>query len=106
MYRDGCHVGYASTKAPDCVYGDPRSDTEVVLFGDSHAAQWFPALERLAGERHWKLISLTKASCKVPAVSIVNGGGPYASCDTCPTRCTTRRGTASRRRPPVPPGRR
>ena len=35
----------------------------MILFGDSHAAQWFPAMERLAIERSWRLISLTKSGC-------------------------------------------
>ncbi|MFB7273666.1 acyltransferase family protein [Streptomyces sp. NPDC056244] len=82
VYRDGCHVAYVGTQTPPCVYGDPASDTVVVLFGDSHAAQWFPALDQLARTHHWKLVSLTKASCKTAAVTTVYHGGPYASCDT------------------------
>lgn len=81
IYRDGCHVDYGSTRTPPCVYGDRSSDQVVVLFGDSHAAQWFPALDRLARANRWKLISLTKASCKVAAVTTVLHGKPYKSCD-------------------------
>lgn len=90
VYRDGCHVDNAATGTPACVYGDPHSDTVVVLFGDSHAAQWFPALDRLARERHWKLVSLTKASCKTADVTIVNGRRPYTSCDTWRRRTVAR----------------
>ncbi|MDX6345502.1 MAG: hypothetical protein QOF84_292 [Streptomyces sp.] len=82
IYRDGCHLNYVSTQTPPCVYGDTSSKKTVVLFGDSHAAQWFPALNRLALERGWKLVSLTKASCKMAAVTIINHGKPYTSCDT------------------------
>ncbi|MES4908858.1 MULTISPECIES: hypothetical protein [unclassified Streptomyces] len=39
-YRDSCHVNYAATTSPACVYGDRTSDKVVVLYGDSHAAQW------------------------------------------------------------------
>jgi peptidoglycan/LPS O-acetylase OafA/YrhL len=81
IYEDGCHVGYTSTETPLCEYGDPDSDTVVVLFGDSHAAQWFPALEPLAVERGWRLVSLTKASCKIAELTITANGGPYDSCD-------------------------
>ncbi|MGW2380871.1 acyltransferase family protein [Streptomyces sp. NPDC001658] len=81
VYRDGCHVAYQDTRTPSCVYGDRGSDKVVVLFGDSHAAQWFPALDRLAREHRWKLVSLTKASCKAAAVTIVQGGAPYKACD-------------------------
>ncbi|MFE1950103.1 acyltransferase family protein [Streptomyces sp. NPDC059524] len=91
VYRDGCHVNPGVTAVPGpCAYGDPASATTVVLFGDSHAAQWFPALERLARERHWRLVSLTKASCKTADVTIVNGGGPYTACDTWRARALDR----------------
>ena len=63
-YRDHCHVqqNLLATDNP-CVYGDTTSSTTIVLFGDSHALSWFPAIERLALAKHWKLISLTMSSC-------------------------------------------
>ncbi|MFJ1746575.1 acyltransferase family protein [Streptomyces sp. NPDC088116] len=81
IYRDSCHQDYGSTRTPLCVYGDRSSAKTVVLFGDSHAAQWFPALEPLARKHGWKLVSLTKASCKVPAVTTVDNHRPYTVCD-------------------------
>ncbi|MGA5900313.1 acyltransferase family protein [Streptomyces venetus] len=82
VYRDGCHVDEAATRARPCVYGNRASSRTVVLFGDSHAAQWFPALRRIATARGWKLVSLTKASCKVADVTIISGHKPYTACDT------------------------
>jgi peptidoglycan/LPS O-acetylase OafA/YrhL len=71
VYGDGCHVESAATEAPPgCFYGDLRSGTTVVLFGDSHAAQWFPALLRIAVQRHWRLLSLTKSACSAADVPI------------------------------------
>jgi len=63
-YQDRCHVqqNLTSTTAP-CVYGDINSDTTIVLFGDSHALSWFPAIEKLAIAKDWKLVSLTMSSC-------------------------------------------
>ncbi|MEV0648935.1 SGNH hydrolase domain-containing protein [Phytomonospora sp. NPDC050363] len=81
VYRDGCHTDYDSSRVKACAYGDPASERVVVLFGDSHAAQWFPALDRLARDGGWRLVSLTKASCKVAAVTIVRAGEDYTSCD-------------------------
>ena len=66
VYGDGCHVNYGETKSGYCTYGDKESSQTIVLYGDSHAAQWFPTLEKLANERGFKLISLTKSAC--PAV--------------------------------------
>ncbi|CAL9505352.1 hypothetical protein SUDANB145_03506 [Streptomyces sp. enrichment culture] len=82
VYRDGCHVDHGTTRATPCFYGDRTASRTVVLFGDSHAAQWFPALDRLATARGWRLVSLTKASCKAAEVTIVRRGEPYTACDT------------------------
>jgi hypothetical protein len=69
VYADNCFIGFAERSSPSsCVYGDAGSDTVVVLWGDSHAAQWFPALERLATANHWRLLPLVKANC--PPVDI------------------------------------
>ncbi len=72
-YGNGCHAGFAGTSLPPdrCVFGDPSSPTAVVLLGDSHAAQWFPTLEKLAKERRWRLIPMTKANCGVADVSVI-----------------------------------
>ena len=68
-YIDGCHLDIGSVEPGDCVYGNPSSDRVVVLFGDSHSAQWFPALHRLAIARNWRLVSLTKSAC--PSVDVL-----------------------------------
>jgi hypothetical protein len=47
----------------DCVYGDPAGTATVALIGDSHAAQWFPALDPLAQQRHWRLDVQSKVTC-------------------------------------------
>ena len=82
-YADGCEVAQFATKSGPCVYGNPRSGTTVVLFGDSHAAQWFPALERLAIERSWRLVSLTKVQCGAVDHPVWNGvlKRAYPECD-------------------------
>ena len=66
VYGDGCHVNYGETKSGYCTYGDKNSKNVIVLYGDSHAAQWFPALKEIAVANNLKLISLTKSAC--PAV--------------------------------------
>lgn len=82
VYSSGCHVNYSATASPDCAFGDTRSNTSIVLFGDSHAAQWFPSLENVALENHWKLISLTKSACPVPQVEFREDkiGRTYTEC--------------------------
>jgi peptidoglycan/LPS O-acetylase OafA/YrhL len=60
----GCHVGYSATSpATPCVFGDVGARRTVVLLGDSHAAQWFPAVDALALREHVRLLSWTKSGC-------------------------------------------
>jgi peptidoglycan/LPS O-acetylase OafA/YrhL len=62
-YSDGCHLDFEATKPTDCVYGDPEGTRTAVLFGDSHAAQWLPALDAYARSQGWRLESHTKSGC-------------------------------------------
>lgn len=63
-YVDRCHTQQDLAKSDSpCEYGNLDSDTTIVLFGDSHALSWFPAIERLAIAKSWKLVSLTMSSC-------------------------------------------
>jgi hypothetical protein len=84
IYSDGCHLDISTTVSGPCVYGNPSSVTTVVLLGDSHAAQWFPALERLANEHAWRLVSLTKSSCPTADLSVWDSidKRAYLECDT------------------------
>ncbi|HEV2361706.1 MAG TPA: acyltransferase family protein, partial [Acidimicrobiales bacterium] len=81
-YRDGCHLPLSQTVNPPCVFGDASSSNTVVLFGDSHAAQWFPALDDVSVAEHWRLVSLTKSGCTPVEVTAhrVPGDLPYPEC--------------------------
>jgi len=83
IYADGCVASELATTSGSCVYGVPTSHTTVVLFGDSHAAQWFPALDRLAKDRSWRLVALTKSLCGAVDHPVWNGqlGRAYPECD-------------------------
>ncbi|HET7167925.1 MAG TPA: SGNH hydrolase domain-containing protein [Candidatus Limnocylindrales bacterium] len=65
VYDQGCHAESGETKPGTCAFGATDSSRTVFLIGDSHAAQWFPTLERLAREHDWRLVSLTKSACPV-----------------------------------------
>jgi peptidoglycan/LPS O-acetylase OafA/YrhL len=83
IYGDGCHLSEAATAIPECVFGVANASTTVVLLGDSHAAQWFPAIEQLAIERSWRLVSLTKSACTPASITIWNDRlkRTYTECD-------------------------
>ena len=78
-----CHVDFAATTSGPCGYGDPKGSRTVVLFGDSHAAEWFPGLDQIAHERHWKLVNLTKTACPAASVTVYSStlGRTYTECD-------------------------
>ena len=85
IVTNGCHLQHAGLRSKPCVYGDVHSATTVVLFGDSHAATWFPALQQLSDRDHWRLVILTKAGCPPVEVNIAlttQGHTPYPQCDT------------------------
>jgi peptidoglycan/LPS O-acetylase OafA/YrhL len=66
----GCHLTREQVAQPQCLFGVAGSPTTVALFGDSHAAHWFPALARLAADRGWRLASFTKSGCSFADVSV------------------------------------
>lgn len=80
VYLDDCHVNNGEVLSGECTYGDKTSTKTIVLYGDSHAAQWFPALEKIAQSNGFKLISLTKSACPAPEVKKVEVGA-YKNAD-------------------------
>jgi peptidoglycan/LPS O-acetylase OafA/YrhL len=82
-YYDGCLAGERATTSKPCVYGKRRARTTVVLFGDSHAMQYFPALQAITLRRHWRLVELTKGGCPPPRVRVVYtlSRREYTQCD-------------------------
>ena len=81
VYDDGCHANYAQTKSDECIYADTKSGKTMVLYGDSHAAQWFPALVEIASRSGYRLISLTKSACpSVDTVRLDQGGFKMSRC--------------------------
>jgi peptidoglycan/LPS O-acetylase OafA/YrhL len=83
IYDNDCHADQLATAPRDCVYGDPDSETTVVLVGDSHAAQWFPALDRLATDNGWRLLPMTKSACSAADITTYNATleRAYTECD-------------------------
>ena len=73
-YENGCHLNYHQSISPLCEFGKLDSTKTVVLYGDSHAAQWFPALNKLADEKGFKLMNLTKSACPSIAVTRASVG--------------------------------
>ncbi|HVW47623.1 MAG TPA: acyltransferase family protein [Solirubrobacterales bacterium] len=81
--HEGCLEGIEGTVSHPCVYGDPDGERTVILFGDSHAMQYFPALEPIATTEQWRLVVLTKRECSPVLVPIENEAeeSEYSQCD-------------------------
>jgi SGNH domain (fused to AT3 domains) len=79
-----CYVAYRTTSPPgDCAFGDPSGATTIALVGDSHAEAWFPAMQRIATQRHWRLLFYTKSECPFVGarVQLRSVHGAYVACD-------------------------
>ena len=64
LYENGCVSELRDPRPRLCSFGDAReARATVVLFGDSHAAEWFPALEKISVEQRWRLLTLVKPGC-------------------------------------------
>lgn len=74
IYADGCQAGKNATTSPRCIYGDIHGTKSVYLFGDSHAAQWFPTLNSIAANKGLQLVVLTKSSCPATSVRLADQG--------------------------------
>lgn len=62
--KEKCQRSFKSTDSKPCYFGDPKGDKLVVLWGDSHANHWFPALNAGAKENGWKVAYYTKVGCR------------------------------------------
>jgi peptidoglycan/LPS O-acetylase OafA/YrhL len=82
--EDGdCFDGFTDATVHSCLYGDTTSSRTVVLFGDSHALQWFPALDALANQQSDALVVMAKATCPPIDITVFSPelGRDYTECD-------------------------
>lgn len=82
-----CWPTTGQTSIPSCIFGDLNGNHTMVIYGDSHAAMWFPALNAIAIQTHWRLLFLGHGQCPADMVPIENPpgwgtpGGEYQACD-------------------------
>ena len=67
---------------PACVFGDTKATRTMLLFGDSHAYMWFPALDRIAKAARWRLVAWMSLGCPFADVTVwdVVTNGPNTAC--------------------------
>lgn len=82
IYANGCHQGYSGFKLNEkCIFGDVKAAKSIALLGDSHAAQWFPAIDSWAKRSGYQLYTFTKSSCPAFAIPMKDNGAFKA--DNC-----------------------
>lgn len=81
IYNNGCHLDFEQTAARGCKFGDNADAPLVVLFGDSHAATWQPALAKLASLGEIRLEVHTKSSCTSANMTTQVDNVDYLQCD-------------------------
>lgn len=81
VFDDGCLVRQVELEYGPCMYGDPAGKRTVVAFGDSHAANWFPALDAAAKANGWRVMARIKSGCRPRIDEHVRAdGSPYPEC--------------------------
>jgi len=64
FWGDSCASGPGGSAAPTaCAFGDSSAKQTVVLYGDSFALQWVPALSELGQADHFKLVVYVRIGC-------------------------------------------
>ena len=72
LRRNYCLESEQATTPKQCVFGKKRSSFAVALVGDSHASHWFPALQKIATQRGWKIVTFVKVSCPFADMPVRN----------------------------------
>ena len=79
----GCYPTVPESTVPACTFGDRVGSHTMVLYGDSHAAMWFQAIDDIATRAHWRLVVLTKGACPASPLptNYPNVAREWAACD-------------------------
>lgn len=80
-YTEKCHLGIESYSLKPCTTTG-KGLRDVFVIGDSHAAQWTPAIDALAELYGWDVEVHTKSGCPVLVEAVRLRGRLYDSCLT------------------------
>lgn len=90
-FDDGCVARFSTTDPPtadECTYGDLDADRTIAVLGDSHAAHWVPALDRLGKQHGYRVQMYAKSSCPASDVVVTSSAlhRRYRECEEFRTR--------------------
>ncbi|WP_402375871.1 acyltransferase family protein [Isoptericola rhizosphaerae] len=81
-YAPECQVDQQSTRPVRCEWGDVDGDLTVAVVGDSKIMQWYSAIDEIAQDEGWRIVSYTKSACGFHDGMQVAKGERYESCAT------------------------
>lgn len=58
-----CSVDFPEVRVPICTGGDPSGSKLIILYGDSHASMWMPAIDVIAKKNGYRLELYAKLAC-------------------------------------------
>ncbi|MGB7983176.1 MAG: acyltransferase family protein [Candidatus Nanopelagicales bacterium] len=82
-HADGCQSGYDVVANLDCRYAEVGAAEKVVMLGDSHSTQWFPAAEHASLALGREVVVFGKSACVPYGVELWAG-----KLDRAYTECT------------------
>ena len=82
VFTNGCVLSWRAAERRTCEFGAPAAPVSVALVGDSHAAQWVPALQPVAERAGWRLQLAGKVTCPLLDLPITSPylGRAYTEC--------------------------
>ena len=82
-FGTSCYVSTGQVQVKECAAGDPAATGSLLLFGDSHAGMWLPALDGIGKRRHLAVKYLVKNGCTPMTVHVrLDKVGVERDCDT------------------------
>ncbi len=83
----GAYYGVAGSHCDGvtkCLFGDVKAKRTIVLFGDSHAQMWLPAIAPVAYSQGYRLSLVWTSGCPAATVSVWDAG-THSTNETCNT---------------------
>ncbi len=81
-----CLQERGDTTVRPCIFGATTSSRILMVYGDSHAMTWMPALDAYGSAAGYRVVVLMKRACPIPSITIFAATGPYRQCTTWHTQ--------------------
>jgi hypothetical protein len=80
LHRAGCQQNKTGFKLIICVRGDTDGRRTAMLAGGSHATHIYPAVNSIARDRGWRLLTAVKAGCRLDLEQAFTSSTRHRSC--------------------------